>query len=177
MVFAVAQSTLAMLGGRLGKASDNCGSCDRMRRSAFAVCLDGATVEDLLNLLVIAVGIFAMTITACPADTIDATTSCSVATQAFDSEKRAGQVLAGASSPHVGEVGDYIMDVMEQLDKQFLQDGKSGIWSDFSDKGKHAIAASTVANCRLHPERTIHDAAQAVYSSIRDIHLQLGIVK
>jgi hypothetical protein len=40
------------------------------------------------------------------ADTIDATTSCSAATQAFDSEKRAGQVLAGAPSPHVQEIGD-----------------------------------------------------------------------
>ncbi len=99
------------------------------------------------------------------------------AIQAFDSEKRAGQVLAGAASPHVQEIGDYIMSVMEQLDGSYMSDGKSGIWSDFSEKGKHAIAASAVANCRLHPERTIHDAAQAVYLSIRDVHLQLGIVE
>jgi hypothetical protein len=69
------------------------------------------------------------------------------------------------------------MRVMEELDKQIMQDGKSGIWLEFSDKGKHAIAASAVANCRLHPERTIHDAAEAVYRSIRDVHLQLGIVE
>jgi hypothetical protein len=69
------------------------------------------------------------------------------------------------------------MGVLEQLDKKFMQDGKSGIWADFSDQGKHAIAASAVANCRLHPERTIHDAAEAVYGSVRDVHLQLGIVK
>ena len=106
-----------------------------------------------------------------------ATTPCPVAIQAFDSEKRAGQVLAGAPSPHVQEVGDYIMSVMEQLDGPYMKDGKSGIWGDFSDQGKHAIAASAVANCRLHPERTIHDATEAVYHSIRDIHLQLGIVK
>jgi len=111
------------------------------------------------------------------ADTIDATTSCSFAIQAFDSEKRAGQVLAGAPSPHVQEVGDYIMSAMEQLDLQYMKDHKSGIWSDFSDQGKRAIAASAVANCRLHPERTIRDAAEAVYRSIRDVHLQLGIVK
>ena len=111
------------------------------------------------------------------ADTIDATTSCSAATQAFDSEKRAGQVLAGAPSPHVQEIGDYIMGVLEELDSQYMKDGKSVIWSDFSDQGKHAIAASAVTNCRLHSERTIHDAAQAVYRSIRDVHLQLGIVK
>jgi hypothetical protein len=119
----------------------------------------------------------AVTITPLSADTIDATSLCSVAIQAFDSEKRAGQVLAGAPSPHVEEVGNYIMGAMEQLDKQMMQDGKSGIWADFSDQGKHAIAASAVANCRLHPERTIHDAAEAVYRSIRDVHLQLGIVK
>ena len=66
---------------------------------------------------------------------------------------------------------------MDQLDRQYMKDGKSGIWADFSDQGKHAIAASAVANCRLHPERTIHDAAEAVYRSVRDVHLQLGIVK
>ena len=122
-------------------------------------------------------GIFALTITASFADTIDATTPCSVAIQAFDSDKRTGQVLAGASSPHVEKVGNYVVGVMEQLDKKFMQDGKSGIWADFSDQGKHAIAASAVANCRLHPERTFHDAAEAVYGSVRDVHLQLGIVK
>jgi hypothetical protein len=100
-----------------------------------------------------------------------------VATQAFDSERRAGQVLAGAPSLQVQEVGNYIMSVMEQLDNQFIKDGKSGIWSDFSEQGKHAVAASAVANCRLHGERKIHDAAEAVYRSIRDVHLQLGIVK
>ncbi len=82
-----------------------------------------------------------------------------------------------APSPQVQEIGEYIMSVMEQLDGQYTKDGKSGIWADFSDQGKHAIAASAVANCRLHPERTIHDAAEAVYRSIRDVHLQLGIVK
>ena len=119
----------------------------------------------------------AVTITPVFADTIDATSSCLVAIQAFDSEKRAGQVLAGAPSTQVEEVGNYIMDAMEQLDKQMMQDGKSGIWADFSDQGKHAIAASAVANCRLHPERTIHEASLAVYRSIREVHLQLGIVK
>ena len=123
-----------------------------MRRREFATSLAGAAVED-------------------------ATTSCSFAIQAFDSEKRAGQVIAGAPSPHVQEVGNYIMQEMEQLDSQYMKNGKSSIWSDFSDQGKHAIAASAVANCRLHPERTIHDAAEAVYRSIRDVHLQLGIVK
>ena len=46
-----------------------------------------------------------------------------------------------------------------------------------SDAGKRAIAASAVANCRLHPSRTIREAADAVYRSVRDIHIQLGIVK
>jgi hypothetical protein len=137
----------------------------------------GAEVKFFAAVLVLLTGIFAITATASFGDTIDATTPCSVAIQAFDSEKRAGQVLAGALSPHVQEVGDYIMGVIEQLDGQYMKDGKSGIWADFSDQGKHAIAASAVANCRLHPERTIHGAAEAVYRSVRDVHLQLGIVK
>ena len=127
--------------------------------------------------LVTLVGILVLGSTSSFADKIDATTTCPVAIQVFDSEKRAGQVLAGAPSPHVEEIGNYIMRVMEQVDNQVMQDGKSGIWADFSDQGKHAVAASAVANCRLHPERTIHDAAEAVYRSIRDVHLQLGIVK
>jgi hypothetical protein len=142
-----------------------------MKRRRFG----GGSAGFYSTMLIALAGIFAVPRSF--ADTIDRTTSCAIAIQAFDSEKRAGQVLAGAPSPHVEEVGDYIMGVIEQLDKQFMQDGKSGIWADFSDQGKHAIAASAVANCRLHPERTIHDAAQAVYSSIRDVHLQLGIVK
>ena len=122
-------------------------------------------------------GILPLTVTASFADTINATAPCSFAIQAFNSGKRAGQVIAGAPSPHVQEIGDYIMSVMEQLDNRYMKEGKSGIWADFSEQGKHAIAASAVANCRLHPDRTIHDAAEAVYLSIRDVHLQLGIVK
>ncbi len=137
----------------------------------------GAEVKFFSAVLAVLTGIFAITVTASFGDTIDATTPCSVAIQAFNSQKRAGQVLAGAPSPHVQEVGDYIMGVIEQLDGQYMKDGKSGIWADFSDQGKHAIAASAVANCRLHPERTIHGAAEAVYRSVRDVHLQLGIVK
>ena len=63
-------------------------------------------------------GILASTIAPSLADAIDASTPCSVAIQVFDSEKRAGEVLAGAPSPHVLEVGDYIMSMMEQLDRQ-----------------------------------------------------------
>jgi hypothetical protein len=111
------------------------------------------------------------------ADAIDASTLCSFAIQVFDSEKRAGEVLVGAPSPHVLEVGDYIISVMEQLDRQYTEAGKPGVWSNFSDAGKHALAASAVANCRLHPDRTIYRAADAVYQSVRDIHMQLGIVK
>ncbi len=122
-------------------------------------------------------GILAAAISPSFADAIDASTPCSVAIQAFDSEKRAGEVLAGAPSPQVLEVGNYIMNVMEQLDHQNTDRGKPGIWSDFSDAGKRAIAASAVANCRLHPSRTIYEAADAVYRSVRDIHIQLGIVK
>jgi hypothetical protein len=108
---------------------------------------------------------------------IDASSPCSVAVQAFDSHKRAGEILAGVPSPEVIEVGNYIMKEMDQLDRQYADAGKPRIWSDFSDAGKHAIAASAVANCRLHPRRTLHEAADAVYRSVRDIHIQLGIVK
>jgi hypothetical protein len=108
---------------------------------------------------------------------LDTNTSCAVAVQAFDSTKRAGEVLAGVPSPREQEVGDYILGVMDQLDRKQTDAGKPGVWSSFSDAGKRAIAASTVANCRLHPERTINQAAEAVYGSVRDIHIQLGIVK
>jgi hypothetical protein len=121
--------------------------------------------------------VIATTINPSVADAIDSNTPCSIALQAFNSEKRAGEVLAGAPSPHVLEVGDYIMNVMEQLDRQYADGGKPGVWSNFSDAGKHAIAASAVANCRLHLDRTIYKAADAVYQSVRDIHMQLGIVK
>jgi hypothetical protein len=149
----------------------------QMNRRKVSNSFGRRAVEFCSTSVLVLAGTFALATTASLADTIDATTACPVAIQAFDSEKRAGQVLAGAPSPHVEEVGDYIMGVMEQLDAQYMKDGKSAIWADFSDKGKHAIAASAVANCRLHPERTIHDAAEAVYRSVRDVHLQLGIVK
>src|SRR6476660_9894867 len=92
----------------------------------------------------------------------DANTPCSGAMQAFNSSKRAGEVLAGVPSPQEQEVGDYILGVMDRLDRTYTDAGKPGVWSSFSDAGKRAIAASTVANCRLHPERTINQAAEAV---------------
>lgn len=121
--------------------------------------------------------IVTVTISPSVAKAIDASSPCSVALQAFDLEKRAGEFLAGLPSPEVIEVGNYVMKEMDQLDRRFADSGKPGIWSDFSDPGKHAIAASTVANCRLHPSRTLHEAVEAVYRSVRDIHIQLGIVK
>jgi hypothetical protein len=111
------------------------------------------------------------------AKTIDQKTSCSVAIRAFDSGKRAGQVLAGAPSPEVAEVGDYILDVMERLDRRHTNEGEPSIWSTLSETGRHALAASAVANCRLHPGRTIYNAADFVYHSVRDIQIQLGISK
>jgi hypothetical protein len=108
---------------------------------------------------------------------VDANTSCADAVQAFASTKRAGEVLAGVPSPREQEVGDYILGILDRLDRTYTDAGKAGVWSSFSDAGKRAIAASTVANCRLHPERTINQAAEAVYGSVRDIHIQLGIVK
>ena len=75
------------------------------------------------------------------------------------------------------EVGNYILTVMDQLDRKRMDAGDQGIWANFSDAGKHAIAGSAVANCRLHPRRTIFEAADAVYRSVREIHIKLGIVK
>ena len=134
------------------------GRCTTMRRSLLAVIIAATAAPTL-------------------AEPIDATTPCSVAIQAFGSAKRAGEVLAGAPSQEVLEVGNYILNVMDQLDRQRTDAGEQGIWSNFSDAGKHAIAGSAVANCRLHPRRTIHEAADAVYRSVRDVHIQLGIVK
>ena len=110
-------------------------------------------------------------------ESIDASTPCSVAIHAFGSAKRAGEVLAGVPSQAELEVGNYILNVMDQLDRKRVDAGDQGIWSNFSDAGKHAIAGSAVANCRLHPSRTIFSAADAVYRSVRDIHIKLGIVK
>jgi hypothetical protein len=123
------------------------------------------------------VAFVAVTISPTFANPIDAGTPCSVAIQAFDSGKRPGEAIAGVPSPQVLEVGNYIMNLMEQLDRQHIDAGKPGIWSNFSDAGKHAIAGSTVANCRLHRRRTIYQAAGFVYRSVREINLQLGIVK
>ena len=92
------------------------------------------------------------------AEPIAATTPCSVAIHAFGSAKRAGEVLAGAPSQEVLEVGNYILSIMDQLDRQRTDAGEQAIWSNFSDAGKHAIAGSAVANCRLHPHQTIHEA-------------------
>jgi hypothetical protein len=75
----------------------------------------------------------AATINPSLAGAIDASTPCSVAVQAFDSDKHGGQVLAGAPSQQVLEVS--------------------------------------------HPDRTIYQAADSVYHSLRDIHTQLGIIK
>jgi hypothetical protein len=108
---------------------------------------------------------------------IDASTPCSVAIHAFGSAKRAGEILAGVPSQGELEVGNYILTVMDQLDRKRMDAGDQGIWANFSDAGKHAIAGSAVANCRLHPRRTIFDAADAVYRSVREIHIKLGIVK
>ena len=129
-----------------------------MKRSYLAIIIAAATAPAL-------------------AEPIDASTPCSVAIQAFGSAKRAGQVLAGVPSQEELEVGNYILNVMDQLDRKRTDAGEQGIWSNFSDAGKHAVAGSAVANCRLHPRRTIFDAADAVYRSVRDIHIKLGIVK
>ena len=83
----------------------------------------------------------------------------------------------GAPSQEVLEVGNYILNIMDQLDRQRINAGEQGIWSNFSDPGKHAIAGSVVANCRRYPRQTINEAADAVYRSVRDVHIQLGIVK
>ena len=113
----------------------------------------------------------------CFAEPVDSHTSCSVAIRAFDSGKRAGQVLAGAPSPEVLEVGNYIMNVMEQLDRGHTDKGDPGIWSNLSDAERHSVVGSAVANCRFHPRRTIYTAAGFVYREVRYIQIQLGVAK
>ena len=135
-----------------------------------------AAVEFCSMPVLLLTGVFAVETTASFADTIDARTSCSVAIQAFDSEKRAGQVLAGAPSPHVQEVGDYIMSVMEQLDGQYMKDGKSGIWGYFSTRqachrGERCSQLS--ASSRPDDPRCYRGGV----SQCPRVHLQLGIVK
>src|SRR5262245_46181519 len=113
----------------------------------------------------------------CLAAPIDARTPCSVAIQAFGSAKRAAETLAGVPSPEVEEVGNFIMTVMERLDRRQTEKGKPGIWLNLSDRERHILAASAVANCRLHPRRTIYQAADFVYHSELDIQIQMGIAK
>ena len=70
------------------------------------------------------------------AERIDASTPCSVAIHAFGSAKRAGEVLAGVPSQGGLEVGNYILTVMDQLDRKRMDEGDRGIWSNFSDAAK-----------------------------------------
>jgi hypothetical protein len=74
----------------------------------------------------------------------------------------------------VVEVGNYILSIMEGLDRQHTDIGEPGVWSNLSDAARHAIAASAVGHCRLHPRLTINRAADAVYNSVRDVQLLLG---
>ena len=110
----------------------------------------------------------------CFAEPLNSRTSCSVAVRAFNSAKRPGQVLAGAPSPEVLEVGNYILNIMEELDRQHTDTGGPEVWLNLSDAARHAIAASAVGHCRLHPHLTINRAADAVYNSVRDMQLLLG---
>jgi hypothetical protein len=126
--------------------------------------------------LVTAVAVVVAT-ASCFAEPVDSHTSCSLAIRAFDSGKRAGQVLAGAPSPEVLEVGNYIMNVMEQLDRRHTDKGEPGIWSNLSDAERHSVVGSAVANCRFHPRRTIYTAAGFVYREVRYIQIQLGVAK
>ena len=75
------------------------GRCTTMKRSLLAVIIAATAAPTL-------------------AEPIDATTPCSVAIHAFGSAKRAGEVLAGAPSQEVLEVGNYILNIMDQLDRQ-----------------------------------------------------------
>jgi hypothetical protein len=87
------------------------------------------------------------------AEPIDASTPCSIAIHAFGSAKRAGEVLVGVPSQEELEVGNYILNVMDQLDRKRIDAGDQGIWSNFSDSGKHAIAGSAVANAFIRAGR------------------------
>jgi hypothetical protein len=116
----------------------------------------------------------AVAIAPCFSEPLDSRTPCSAAVKAFNSAKRPGQVLAGAPSPEVLEVGNYILSVMEGLDRQHTDIGEPAVWSNLSDAARHAIAASAVGHCRLHPRLTVNRAADAVYNSVRDIQLLLG---
>jgi hypothetical protein len=113
----------------------------------------------------------------CFAEPVDSRTSCSVAIRAFDSGKRAAETLVGVPSPQVQEVSNFIMTVMERLDRRHTDKGEPGTWLNLSDAGRHVLAASAVANCRLHPRRTIYNSADFVYHNERDIQIQMGVAK
>ena len=128
-------------------------------------------------IVLVTAGAVVVATASCFADPVDSHTSCSVAIRAFDSGKRAGQVLAGAPSPEVLEVGNYILNVMKQLDGGHTDKGEPGIWSNLSDAERHSVVGSAVANCRFHPRRTIYTAAGFVYREVRYIQIQLGVAK
>ena len=92
------------------------GRCTTMKRSLLAVIIAATAAPTL-------------------AEPIDATTPCSVAIHAFGSAKRAGEVLAGAPSQEVLEVGNYILNIMDQLDRQRTNAGEQGIWSELLGRG------------------------------------------
>jgi hypothetical protein len=125
----------------------------------------------MIRRTLLAVISMAVAIAPCFAEPLDSRTPCSVAVKAFNSAKRPAQVLAGAPSPEVVEVGNYILSIMEGLDRQHTDIGEPGVWSNLSDAARHAIAASAVGHCRLHPRLTINRAADAVYNSVRDVQL------
>src|SRR5215470_1323445 len=86
----------------------------------------------------------------CFAEPLDSRTPCSIAVKAFNSAKRPGQVLAGAPSPEVVEVGNYILSIMEGLDRQHTDIGEPvfGRKADIRKCGRDVRQCSAYYNSR-----------------------------
>jgi hypothetical protein len=99
----------------------------------------------------------AVAIAPCFAGPLDSRTPCTVAVKAFNSAKRPGQVLAGAPSPEVLEVGNYILSVMEGLDRQHTDIGEPGVWSNLSDAARQRRPCSPNTQQRPQPDKAVRD--------------------
>jgi hypothetical protein len=77
----------------------------------------------------------------------------------------------------LGELADYIKNVMELLDRKHTEDGEPGIIAQLSDDGFWNLVGSTTVWCRDHPRQTVYNAAAFVYTGTRELELELGTAK
>jgi hypothetical protein len=98
---------------------------------------------------------------------IDDHTKCALAAAAVDSGDR-DKIL---------EVGNYIRNVMEDLDEQHTNGGEPGIIAGKTDQAMVDMLAMTTVHCRNNPKSTLYNAAAFVYRGTRDLETMFGVAK